>query len=200
MSERPGRPGRPGLSGLSGRPLDRLLRGVVPGPIEVALDPVAAALIGSAEASARTIRARARSDADATVAGALADAERVLAAARAEGAEAAAREVARQLVEARRQTREAVLGARRHAYETLRESAVEALVRQASVPAGQWIGERLAQLVAGRAGGRASVSRAGPGGLEVVAESRDRRVAIGPLELVDQVLGVMPDEVEALWR
>lgn len=167
--------------------------------IGAAVEPVAASLVGSAETRAQRIRDCARAGAEATVAGALAEAERLLAAARADGADAAAREAARQLVDARRRSRDVVLAARRLAYEALRQSAVEELARQAATPGGQWIGERLAQLVTSRAGERASVSRAGPGGLEVVAEAGNRRVAIGPVELVDQALQSMPDEVEALW-
>lgn len=167
--------------------------------IEAALEPVTASLVGSAETRAQRIRDGARTDAEAMVAGALADAERLLAGALADGADAAAHEVARQLVDARRRSRDVVLAARRLAYEALRQSAVDALARQAEAQGGQWIGERLAQLVTSRAGTPASVSRTGPGGLEVLAEAGNRRVSIGPVELVDQALESMPHEVEALW-
>jgi hypothetical protein len=167
------------------------------------LAPVADRLLDAAAATARRTRGTAEADAGAMLASARAQAAHVLDEARAEGERVAARIAAAQLVAARRDARETVLAARRQAYEMLRREAVQALVAAASTPRAEWLGARLTELAVDRLGLPARAcrtSRGGAGGLTAVAESGNRRVAIGAEDLVDEALGSMAVEIEGVWR
>jgi len=167
--------------------------------MEAALVPVVDALLATARARAVTQRAEADEDARTELAEHRAAAERLVAEARADGTRAAQQRAAAQLATARRQAEEMILAARRRAYETLRREAVEALVRQGGTAEGRLLGRRLVALVQDRVGASMPVHQVGPGGLTAVAESGNRRATLGPPALVDQVLGSLADEIEALW-
>jgi vacuolar-type H+-ATPase subunit E/Vma4 len=167
--------------------------------MEAPLAPVVDALVAAAVERARATRAAADADAQAELARAGEEAKRLLDEARTDGATAAAAAATSQLTMARREARETVLAARRLAYETLRGHAVAALVHEAATPEGRRLAERLVALVRDRVGASASAHRAGPGNFGAVAESGNRRAAVGPAELVDQALESLGAGIEALW-
>ena len=86
------------------------------------------------------------------------------------------------------------------AYETLRDGAVAALVRQAATPEGRRLAERLQALVRDRVGAVGVGAQRGPGQLggggrvpATGGPSSSRRA------LVDQALESLGAEIEALW-
>jgi vacuolar-type H+-ATPase subunit E/Vma4 len=167
--------------------------------MEAALAPVADTLVAAAHARAQAERSLAEEDALSELASSRAEAERLLTEARAEGIQAARQEAAARLAVARREARELVLAARRRAYERLRSDAVEALEQRGATPEGRLLGTRLMALVRDRIGTTAAVRQVGPGSLAAVAESGNRRAALGASALVDQTLMSMADKIEGLW-
>lgn len=167
--------------------------------LDAALAPVAHDLLVAAEATVQRVLAAAEDEAAAELRRARAEAARILDEARADGVRAASQVAARELVGARQRARELVLAARCTAYETLRRRAVEAVEQEAARPEGQWITERLAELVRARVGGPSSSRPIGRPLLPVVAESGNRRAVLRPEDLVDQAFESMAAEIEGLW-
>lgn len=167
--------------------------------LEETLAPVVSDLLVAAEAQVQTVLAAAEADAGAELARAREEADRIVDEARSEGMRAASQVAAHELVEARQRARGLVLAARRRAYETFRRRVVEAVQQEAAAPGGQWIGERMEEMVRARVGGPSSSQRTGRALLTAVAESGSRRAVLGPEDLVDQALESMSAEIEGLW-
>ena len=164
------------------------------------LAPVSEALLETARLRALQVRENAEDDARAEQARALVEVDRVVTQARSRGEWAAQRITSLELAAARREAHEMVLDARRRAYESLRNGAVEALVRFSSTPEGRVLVELLSQLVVGRLGAGASLGAGRSDAMLVRAESGNRRCAVSADMLVDEALRSMPEKVEALWR
>jgi vacuolar-type H+-ATPase subunit E/Vma4 len=186
-------------SSVKGSPARRTGRPDTGPALEQALAPVVDALILTAEARAAAAHAEAREAARIELTRARAEARQLLAEARAEGTKAAVQEGVARVALARREALGIVLAARRVAYETLRQDAVEALVRHSATPEGRLLAERLLALVGERVGPGASVQLVERDGLEAQAECGNRRAALGPDALVDQVLASLATEVGVLW-
>ena len=166
--------------------------------MSAALRPVELALVGLAESRARSLRMAAEDDARGLVAGARADSERILGQAREDARRLAEQVAAARLARARRDAHERVLAARSAAYAKVRLDAVEVLRQRAGTPEGRQLVDRLVAILQVRIGGSARV-RFGPEPLEVSLESGNRRAAVGPVMLVDEVLAASAAEVEVLW-
>jgi vacuolar-type H+-ATPase subunit E/Vma4 len=167
--------------------------------LRLALVPVADALVETAQRRAEQTRLAAGQEAREVLAAARTEAERVIAQARENGRAGAERAAEMRLARTRRDARRTVLAARRRAYDALRRGAVESLTRHATTPAGRRLADRMEAALRQRIGTEATLHRAGPGSLDIAAESGRRRVSLDPSVLVDRVLGTMADEVEHLW-
>lgn len=190
MNASPIAPGNPRLTSR---------RRASPTTVATAVAPVGEALLDDARRHAATASAAAEHDAEAELARARDEASAILDEARADGARAAAQRADAEVAAAHREARGVVLAARREAYLTVRRRALEALAQRGGTPEGRRLGDLLEALARERVGPTPTVRRSGPGDLDVVAASGNRRAAIGPAELVDRSLRVLADQVATLW-
>jgi hypothetical protein len=157
------------------------------------LEPVAAHHAEAQRGRAAALLAAARDGAAATLAKAEAEAAAIIEAAEHEGESSAELDTNREWVAGRRRARGMVLAARRDIYDELKRRCVEAARQD----------RRLGELVALVADD--ARRQLGPGtdvvaGKDTVTASRKGRHIRWSIEdRVDEVLGTMPEEVEALW-
>ncbi|GGS55498.1 hypothetical protein [Streptomyces cinerochromogenes] len=160
------------------------------------LDPVRAALLRAARASADAMRERARADADDTLRSARAAAEEVLARARDLGGSDGAAGAARVRVRALQDAWAVELAARAEVYAALR-AAIRAGVRRA-LEEDTSARVRLAGVARDLLGPGAAVTPLADGG--VTAGVPGRRVDLSADALADRALDRLGVRAESLWR
>lgn len=162
-------------------------------PVQIALEPLRAALTSRARADADQVRADAEIDGRQLLAAARDEAEALLAKARAQGEMDAAAMFASEMDRARRSARGVVLAEQRASYNELRQRALTAVRGLVADPARR---ARLATLLRGRLGEQAAIREHPDGGL--VAETPDGRSVDASIEkLVD--IAVADLNLEQLW-
>lgn len=162
-------------------------------PLQIALEPLRAALIARARADADRLCADAETAGRELLAGAGEEAEALLAKARAQGETDAAAMFASEMDRARRSARGVVLAAQRAAYNELRQRALTAVRGLLSDPARR---ARLATVLRSQLGDQAVIHEHSDGG--IVAETSDGRSVDASIEkLVDNAVGEL--DLEQLW-
>ena len=165
--------------------------------IDDALAPVVSALIADARRRAENVLSDAEHEARQVIDTASAMATAIMAEARREGERAARRSASALEVEARRQARRAVLDAHRHAYDLVRERAVDELVRRRDTPEAARLRLSLRRSAGARLGEGAVVREDEGCGIEAVLGAR--RVDLGTATLVDRALAAAGSKVSELW-
>lgn len=162
-------------------------------PVQIALEPLRAALMSRARAVADQARADAETDGRQRLAAARDEAEALLAKARAQGEMDAEAMFESEMDRARRSARGVVLAAQRAAYNELRQRALTAVRGLVADPARR---ARLATLLRGQLGDQAVIREHPDGG--IVAETPDGRSVDASIEkLVD--IAVADLDLEQLW-
>jgi len=162
-------------------------------PLQIALEPLRAALIARARADADRLCADAETAGRELLAGAGEEAEALLAKARAQGETDAAAMFASEMDRARRSARGVVLAAQRAAYNELRQRALTAVRGLLSDPARR---ARLATVLRSQLDDQAVIHEHPDGG--IVAETSDGRSVDASIEkLVDNAVGEL--DLEQLW-
>lgn len=162
-------------------------------PLQIALEPLRAALIARARADADRLCTDAETAGRELLAGAGEEAEALLAKARAQGETDAAAMFASEMDRARRSARGVVLAAQRAAYNELRQRALTAVRGLLSDPARR---ARLATVLRSQLGDQAVIHEHPDGG--IVAETSDGRSVDASIEkLVDNAVAEL--DLEQLW-
>ncbi|HEY6749358.1 MAG TPA: hypothetical protein VI357_27040 [Mycobacteriales bacterium] len=164
--------------------------------VDVALAPVRAALIASAEADAAALLATA-DGAGGAVAEARERAAELVARARAEGAANAAAVLAADRARAHRDGRRIVLAAQREAYEQLRRQARAAVTALRADPGYDRLRARLVGRVEAVLGPGATIVEHPGGG--VVGSVPGRRCDLSLPAIADRAVDALGPEVERLW-
>lgn len=161
--------------------------------LQIALQPLRAALIARARAEADLVRTEAETEGRQLLAAARDEAEALLAKARAQGAMDAAAMFTSEMDRARRSARGVVLAAQNAAYHELRQRALTAVRALVADPAGRG---RLETVLRNQLGDQAVLQEHADGG--IVAETPDGRSVDASVEkLVDRALADL--DLEQLW-